>query len=144
MLEKYGDHFHGFVFMLGVHDVPKGDCQPLFDMARKKDVGTIGLKPFHGNFYFVKVIKDAQKAGREPDLNAVALAGLKKILEFDGLTCTIPGMTTADEVENNVRASYERRKKLSGAERQAIQRLADASLLELPSDYAWIRDERLA
>jgi len=53
-------------------------------------------------------------------------------------------MTTVDEAENNVRASYERRKALTEAERQAVQAVADASLLDLPPDYAWIRDPRLA
>ncbi len=144
VLEKYGDHFHGFVFMLGVHDVPKGDCAPLFEVAARKDVGTVGLKPFHGNFYFVKAIKEARKEGREPDLDALAVAGLKKLLEFEHLTCTIPGMTTVDEVENNVRASYERHRALTEAERQAVQAIADASLLDLPPDYAWIRDPKLA
>lgn len=143
VLDKYGQHFHGFVFMLGVHDVPgipreKGN---LFDVVKRQDVGTVGLKPFHGNSYFSTLIRKARKEGVEPDLNAHAVKGLKKILQqFPYLTSTIPGMTTVDEVENNVKASYERQKKLTEAELEAVQTLADASLENLPFDYQWIRD----
>jgi len=144
VLEKYGKQFHGFVFMLGVHDVPgvpreKGN---LFDVVKKQDIGTVGLKPFHGNSYFSAVIRDARKKGVEPDCNAAAVSGLKKILEaFPYLTSTIPGMTTVDEVENNVKASYDRKQKLTEAEREAVQRLAEASLEHLPHDYTWIREQ---
>ena len=144
VLDKYGKHFHGFVFMLGVHDVPgipreKGD---LFDVVKREDIGTVGLKPFHGVSYFGAAIRDARKEGREPDLNKVAVLGLKKILEaFPYLTATIPGMTTADEVENNVKASYDRANKLSAAEREEVQRIAQLSLQHLPWDYAWIREQ---
>ena len=141
VLEKHGDKFHGFVFMLGVHDVP-GERGKVFEVAKQKDVGTVGLKPFHGNSYFSEAIRQARKEGKEPDLNRVAVLGLKKVLEaFSALTCTIPGMTTVDEVENNVKASYERDKKLSAAEREEVQRLAAGSLRHLPWDYAWIREQ---
>jgi predicted aldo/keto reductase-like oxidoreductase len=139
IFETFGDEFHGFVFMLGVHDVPKVK-DGLFELAKEKDVGTIGLKPFHGNGYFRAAVRKARKEGVEPDLNAHAVQGLKKVLQtFPGLTATIPGMTTVDEVENNVNASYTREQKLSQAEVDAVQELADASLLELPFDYQWIR-----
>ena len=141
VLEKCGDHFHGFVFMLGVHDVPKPENKGLFDVVRTKDIGTVGLKPFHGDGYFRAVIREARKQGREPDCNRAALLGLRKILgEFPDLTSSIPGMTTVDEVENNVKASYDRHKKLSEAERDEVTRLAAASLDGLPPEYAWIRD----
>ncbi|MFP4056057.1 MAG: aldo/keto reductase [Candidatus Brocadiia bacterium] len=140
VLEKYGDHYHGFVFMLGVHDVPRVQ-DSLFDVVEKQDIGTVGLKPFHGNGYFRAVVREARKKGVEPDLNRAAVQGLKKILQaFPRLTATIPGMTTVDEVENNVEASYDREKKLTEAERREVQRLAQLSLEHLPFDYAWIRN----
>jgi len=144
VLRKYGDHYHGFVFMLGVHDVPNipKEKGSLFDVVQEKDIGTVGLKPFHGNGYFRAVIREARKRGAEPDCNTAAIRGLKKILEaFPHLTSTIPGMTTVAEVENDVKASYDRNKKLTTAERDEVQRLAEASLEHLPWDYAWIREQ---
>jgi len=140
VLEQYGEYYHGFVFLYTVSNQPKAS-RSMFDVIRKKDVGAIGLKPFHGNGYFRGVAREARKQGREPDLNAAALRGLKRILQVPELTCTIPGMTTVDEVENNVKASYERHKKLTEAEREEIERFAAASLECLPADYAWIREQ---
>ena len=139
VLEKYGEHYHGFVFLYSVSNEPK-NSQSLFDTLRAKDVGAVGLKPFHGNGYFRSLVRQARKEGVEPDLNAAAIRGLKKILEVPELTATIPGMTTPDEVENNVKASYDRRQKLTEAERHEVLALAQASLDGLPFDYQWIRE----
>ena len=76
-----------------------------------------------------------------PDLNGAAIKGLKKILQVKELTCSIPGMTTVDEVENNVKASYDRHKKLTQAERDEVEALAKASLESLPFDYRWIAQQ---
>ena len=138
VLEQYGEHYHAFVFMYSVSNKPK-DSQSMFDTLRKKDVGAVGLKPFHGNSYFRGVVREAMKAGGEADLNTAAITGLKKILEVPELTCTIPGLTTVDEVENNVKASYERSKKLTQADHEQLDTLAAASLDCLPPDYDWIR-----
>jgi len=140
VIEQYGEHYHAYVFLYTVSNVPKRS-QSMFDVLRKKNVGAIGLKPFHGDFYFAKAIKEARKKGVEADLNALAIQGLKKILVVPEMTCTIPGMTTVDEVENNVKASYDRGKKLTAAERAAVETLAKASLEELPPYYDFIRKQ---
>lgn len=140
VIEQYGEHYHAFVFMYNVSNEPKQSAS-MFETLRKKDVGAIGLKPFHGNFYFVKAIKEARKQGVEPDLNALAVNGLKKILAVPEMTCTIPGMTTVDEVENNVKASYDRKNKLTRAELEAVETLAKASLEDLPPYYDFIRKQ---
>jgi len=140
VIEQYGEHYHAFVFMYTVTNEPKRSAS-MFEVLRKKDVGAIGLKPFHGNSFFASVIRRARKEGREPDLNAAAIAGLKKILEVPEMTCTIPGMTTVDEVENNVKASYERHRKLTQAERRYLARVGADSLAHLPPDYAFIREQ---
>jgi predicted aldo/keto reductase-like oxidoreductase len=140
VLEKWGEHFHGFVFMYTVSNEPKKSGS-MFEMIAKQDVGAVGLKPFHGNSYFRAQVKEAKKKGVQPDLNAAALAGLKKILLVPQLTCTIPGMTTTAEVENNVNCSSPKGKKLARAERELVDAMARASLAELPLDYAWIREQ---
>jgi len=140
VLEQYGQHYHAFVFMYTVSNEPK-QSQSLFDTLRQKDVGAIGLKPFHGNAYFRSIVRKATKEGVEPDLNAAAIQGLKKILRVPEMTCSIPGMTTVDEVENNVKASYDRQTQLTQAELEEVQAWARASLDELPFDYQWIRDQ---
>jgi len=140
VIEQYGEHYHAFVFMYTVSNEPKRSGS-MFETLGKKDVGAIGLKPFHGNSYFARAIKEARKKGTKPDLNKLALDGLKKILEVPQMTCTIPGMTTVDEVENNVKASYDRKNKLAEADRRAVGALAAASLKDLPPDYAFIREQ---
>ncbi|HUT32881.1 MAG TPA: aldo/keto reductase [Planctomycetota bacterium] len=140
VIEQYGEHYGGFVFMYTVTNEPKASAS-MFETLKKKDCGAIGLKPFHGNSFFSSVIRDARKAGKEPDLNTAAITGLKKILEVPEMTCTIPGMTTVDEVENNVKASYERQKKLTQAERQYLAQIGADSLAHLPPDYAFIREQ---
>lgn len=140
VLEKWGEKYHAFVFLYTVSNEPK-QSQSMFDVIRAKDVGAIGLKPFHGNGYFRAEVAAAQKEKREPDLNGVALAGLRKILQVPELTASIPGMTLPAEVENNVKASYERKTKLSRAERDRVEAVAAASLEQLPPEYAWIREQ---
>ena len=138
VLEKLGNHFHGFVFMYSVSHERK-DSAGMFDVIRSRDCGAIGLRPFHGNSYFAKIVREARNAGRQPDLDGKAIQGLKKILEVPELTCTIPGLTTVAEVENDVKASYEREKPLTAAERDDVRRLAAASLEDLTHDDAPFR-----
>lgn len=140
VLQRHGDIYHAFVFMYTVSNEPRRS-QSLFDVLRERNVGAVGLKPFHGNGYFRAVIRRARQEGREPDLNATAIAGLRRILQVRELTCTIPGMTTVDEVENNVRASYERDRPVSQADLDEVEAIAMESLDHLPFDYAWIRNQ---
>ena len=71
VLEKYGDHFHGFVFMLGVHDVPKGDCAPLFEVAARKE-GTLTIRDGRGNEAVYRIIKSkAVPADEEKERNEI-------------------------------------------------------------------------
>ena len=140
VLEKWGDRFHGFVFMYTVSSERK-PSDSLFDAVRARRAGAIALKPFHGNAYFRVQLGRARRAGRKPDLNAAAVAGLRKILDVPELTCVIPGMTTAAEVSANAKCSSPGAGKLPRAQREAVAALARASLEQLPAEYAWIRDQ---
>lgn len=140
VLDKWGDKFHGFVFLYSVSHEPKASGS-MFETIAKKNVGAVGLKPFHGDGYFRDEMRKAEQEKRPPALDDIAVKGLKKILEVPELTCTIPGMTIPAEVENDVKASYERASGLTDAERRAIREAALASAAHLPPDYAWIRDQ---
>ena len=140
VIRDYGDHYHAFVFMYTVSNKPK-DSKSMFDILHEKDIGAIGLKPFHGNAYFRGIVREAKKAGKEPDLNTAAIKGLKKILEVPELTTTIPGLTLVAEAENDVKASYERKKKLTKADYEELDALVEASFDCLPPDYDWIRKQ---
>jgi len=112
VLEKYGDHFHGFVFMYSVsHE--REPSAGMFEVIRSTDCGAVGLRPFHGGSYPAKIIKEARQDGREPDLGGMAVTGLKKILEVSVQTD-----------RDTVRAAGVRTRRVRGWIRGGCSRLA--------------------
>jgi len=93
-------------------------------LAKKKNIGVIAIKPFvQGSFFKLTTIdfstlKDEvqewlNESGKtteglmENAKLSLALANLKYLLNNKDITTVIPGMETAEEVRENVRASYE-------------------------------------
>ena len=93
-------------------------------LAKKKNIGVIAIKPFvQGAFFKLTTIdfstlKDEvqewlNESGKttegliENAKLSLALANLKYLLNNTDITAVIPGMETAEEVRENVRASYE-------------------------------------
>jgi predicted aldo/keto reductase-like oxidoreductase len=77
-------------------------------MARKRDMGIVGIKPFAGGSLFRAQRKLDELLGRQEFRGlSPGRAFLKHILENQDLTATIPGMTTAAQVDDNVGASLE-------------------------------------
>ncbi len=79
-----------------------------FPMAKQRDMGIVGIKPFAGGSLF----RAQEKLGEllaQDEYKALspARAFLKYILTNPDLSATIPGMTTAAQVEENVGASVE-------------------------------------
>jgi aryl-alcohol dehydrogenase-like predicted oxidoreductase len=79
-----------------------------FPMAKKRDMGIVGIKPFAGGSLFRAQRQiDQLLAQKEYEGLSPARAFLKYILQNQDLTATIPGMTTAAQVDDNVGASVE-------------------------------------
>jgi aryl-alcohol dehydrogenase-like predicted oxidoreductase len=101
---KNGDVFDAMLFpySYGV----EGGKDYHFPMARQRDMGIVGIKPFAGGSLFRaqrkidELLAQPEYAGLQP-----APAFLKYILQNQDLSATIPGMTTAAQVDENIMAS---------------------------------------
>jgi aryl-alcohol dehydrogenase-like predicted oxidoreductase len=112
----------------------------IFDAVKKQNVGLVTIKPFGGGHVFQSKGKfPVMGSGLKAD-NDLSRLTLQCILMNDAITATVPGMTTVYEVENNVRASYDRA--VSGLlpeERRWVEGITEARLATLPPDYQWLR-----
>jgi len=101
---KHGDVFDAMLFpySYGFEDGMKYH----FPMAKQRDMGIIGIKPFAGGALFraQRKLEELQRQPEFADLSP-AVAFLKYNLQNQDLTSTIPGMTTAAQVEENAAAS---------------------------------------
>jgi predicted aldo/keto reductase-like oxidoreductase len=114
--------------------------QSVFDAVRKYDKGLIAIKPFlGGNLFSLKTKFPVPEPGDKSEHDLARLT-LQCILTNDAITATVPGLSSVQEVENAVRASYLRQIKPSAAEMQWLEEATDKSWAALPNDYAWLRD----
>ncbi len=111
----------------------------IFEAVKKHDVGVCTIKPFAGGSVFSPQKFPAPEQGSEEE-HKLARLTLQYITANDAITATLPGMTTMREVENNVRASYERGKGVSWEDVQWLKRRTDAAWANLPEEYAWLRE----
>jgi len=109
--------------------------ESLVSLAKQKDVGIIAIKPFGGGLMF--------RANREwaygaPERDAAVL--LKRILANRGISSTIPGVANSMQLEVNLRASYERTRKLTSAELETLPEWERRFFANIPPEYAWFRE----
>lgn len=101
---KHGDVFDAMLFpySYGV----EGGTEYHFPMAKKRDMGIVGIKPFAGGSLF-RAQRKIDELLAKPEFSGLrpAPAFLKYILQNPDLTSTIPGMTTVAQVDENVTAS---------------------------------------
>jgi aryl-alcohol dehydrogenase-like predicted oxidoreductase len=119
-------------------DEPVGQ-RSIFQTVKKCDVGVCTIKPFAGGSLFSAKTFPAPEKGSEEE-HKLARLTLQYILANDSITSPMPGMTTVAEVENNSRASYERKKAVSWQDVEWLKRKTDLAWANLPEDYAWLRD----
>ena len=99
-----GDVFDAMLFpySYGV----EGGLEYHFPMAKNRDMGIIGIKPFAGGSLFrAKRKLEELQAKTEYQGLEPAQTFLRYLLQNPDLTATIPGMTTAEQVSINVGAS---------------------------------------
>jgi len=107
----------------------------LLELAKEKDVGVIGLKPFGAGTTFG--IKPRQITGKV-DTNAHVL--IKKMLAEPRITAVIPGVNTVEQLEENVKGSYARHKKLTADDMNVIRGCTRNYYANLTAEYRWLRD----
>ena len=106
----------------------------LLELAKEKDVGVIGLKPFGAGTTF----------GLRPQHDKVftdkrAHAMVKTMLSEPRISAVIPGVGAKQHLDENVKGSYERDKPLTPKERQALREFAENYHAHLPAEYQWLR-----
>jgi len=116
--------------------------QSIFQAVQKKNVGVITIKPFMGGSLFTSYGKDKfpvlhSGSKREHDL---ARLTLQCILANKAITATVPGLTTANELVNAVRASRELGKGLSEEDKTWLASQTDQRWAVLPQEYRWLND----
>ncbi len=105
----------------------------LLKLAKEKDVGVIGLKPFGAGTTFglkPKQIRD------KVDKRAASL--VKEMLQEKRLSAVIPGVNTPAQLEVNVRGSYDRDKPKTAEDKQALLECRRNYYANLTPEYRWL------
>lgn len=109
------------------------DGDSLLDLAREKDVGVIGIKPFAAGATFGG--KPTQFTGKV-DSRAPSL--LKAMLQEKRLSAVVPGVEMASQLEENVKASYDRHRPLDKKDEQALRECTANFHANLSPPYRWL------
>jgi uncharacterized protein len=105
----------------------------LLKLAKEKDVGVIGLKPFGAGTTFG--IKPREIKGRV-DKRARIL--VREILAEKRLSAIIPGVNIPEQLVENVMGSYERDKPTTEADKTAISECTENYYAHITPEYKWL------
>ncbi len=106
----------------------------LLKLAKEKNVGVIGLKPFGAGTTFG--IKPREIQGKI-DKRAPVL--LKEMLKESRLSAVIPGVNTTDQLEENIKGSYQRDKPTDAKDKEALRQCTENYHANLTPEYQWLR-----
>ena len=106
----------------------------LLKLAQEKGVGVIGLKPFGAGTTFG--LKPKQITGRV-DPRAHLL--LKEMLVEKRVSAVIPGVNIAEQLDENVKGSYERDRASTVEERRLMETCRANYHRHLTPGYQWLR-----
>ena len=106
----------------------------LLSLAKEKDVGVIGLKPFGaGSTFGVKKTQDQVFTDKRGPVM------LKEMLKEPRLSAVIPGVGAREHLDENVKGSYERAVPHSAADRKALRQCRRNFHAHLAPEYRWLR-----
>ena len=109
----------------------------LWAAIKKHDVGWFGIKPFAGTSLF-KGDSSPKSPTAETDSKLARLT-LRYILCNPSITAPIPGLITAEQVDNAALAVAERRE-LDKEEKAWLQQETDRAWANLPYHYQWLKN----
>ena len=137
LMDKFAE-FEMLIFPLTPMSEPD-EVHGVFPMAQEKNVGLVTIKPFAGGTLFRAARRES--GGPVDDMEIAALS-VKKIISNECITATVLGMTTIDELENNLTVRHEPRK-LSQAEQELLDTRWSHTFANLPPEYAFLHDWRV-
>lgn len=105
----------------------------LLKLAKDKDVGIIGLKPFGAGTTFG--LKPREIKGR---IDKRAHILVREMLAEKRLSAIIPGVNIPEQLEENVKGSYERGKTATKADKTAIRRCTENYYAHITPEYRWL------
>jgi hypothetical protein len=105
----------------------------LLKLAQEKKVGVIGLKPFGAGTTFG--VKPRQIHG---NVDSRAHVLVKEMLRERRLSAIIPGVHVPEQLDENVKGSYEKNKPSTPEEKQAILECTKNYYANLTPDYHWL------
>ncbi len=106
----------------------------LLALAAEKNVGVIGIKPFGAGTTFG--IRPREITGKVDNRAHVLV---REMLREKRITAVIPGVNIPEQLEENVKGSYERDKPSSPEDEQALRECTQNYLAYLTPEYAWLR-----
>ena len=106
----------------------------LLALAQEEDVGVIGLKPFGAGTVFAQ--RPSQIEGRVDERAHVLV---KEMLQEPRVSAVIPGVNVPEQLEENVRGSYERDVPPTPEDKQALLECTRSFHANLPPEYEWLR-----
>ncbi len=105
----------------------------LLKLAREKRVGVIGLKPFGAGTTFG--LKPQQIKGRVDERARVLV---KEMLQETRISAVIPGVNIPEQLEENVRGSYDKDKPKTPQDEQALEQCTRNYYANLTPEYRWL------
>lgn len=109
--------------------------ESLLALAKEKDVGVIGIKPFAAGATF-GLPSEALRGGVDPRAHVL----VREMLREKRIAAIIPGVATPEQLEENVRGSYERDAPASAEEKTALRECLENYRRRLQPEYAWLRE----
>lgn len=105
----------------------------LLKLAQEKNVGVIGLKPFGAGTTFG--LKPQQIKGR---IDTRAHVLVKEMLQEPRLSAVIPGVNIPEQLEENIKGSYEKNKPMTPEDKKALQECTRNYYANLTPEYRWL------
>jgi aryl-alcohol dehydrogenase-like predicted oxidoreductase len=113
------------------------DAAGLWATIRKHDLGWFGIKPFASNSVFQGDGSPTSPVAEQD--SRLARLRLRAILNNPAITAPIPGLISAAQVDNAVRAVKEPRD-LDAQEQAELDQTMQRAMASLPPNYHWLRD----
>ncbi len=109
----------------------------LLKLAKERDVGMIGMKPFGAGMAFG--LRPRRQGQGKPITDRRARVLLKQMLREERISTIIPGVRIPEHLDENVQASHERDVPMSAEEAQAVRQCTQNFYAHLTPQYQWLR-----
>ena len=137
IIEKYSDQIEVILTPYTAKTKLVTDESGLWATLKKYDVGWFGIKPFASNSLF-KGDSSPNSPHFEQD-NHIARLAIRYILCNPAITAPMPGLISAQQVDNVALAVKERRE-LDSKEKAELDRAMGRAWASLPPNYQWLKN----